>query len=101
MPRWFWWMPLVVLTLVAGLLVYRAGYVTANLSETDVISHYAAIYVAEGPAGAKASDCAALPGREDGVWLVINCGGAAHIVQYRVDRFGRLVDGADVAGPET
>ena len=92
---------MVVLTVVAGLFVYRAGFVAANITETDVINHYAALYVAEGPEGASLSDCAAQPGAETGVWLVINCGGAAHIVQYRVDRFGRLVEGAGVGGPET
>ena len=100
MPRWLWWMPLVVLTLVAGLLVYRAGFVTAHLSEADVISHYAAIYVAEGPEGAKATDCAAMPDPDPAVWLVINCGGAAHIVQYRVDRFGRIA-GSGAKEPQT
>lgn len=89
-----------VVTVVAGLLVFRQGYVAANMTETDVINHYAAIYVAKGPEGAKVSDCAARPGDTEAVWLIISCGGAAHIVQYRVDRFGRLVDGAGISGPE-
>ncbi|KIN61426.1 hypothetical protein Z945_2418 [Sulfitobacter noctilucae] len=101
MPRWLWWMPLVVLTVVAGLLAYRQGYVAAQITETDVINHYAAIYVAEGPEGARVTDCAAVPGQEEGVWLVVNCGGAAHIVQYRVDRFGRLIEGDALEGPQT
>ncbi|MFK7838145.1 MAG: hypothetical protein AB8B60_18190 [Sulfitobacter sp.] len=101
MPRWLWWMPFVVLTVVAGLLVYRQGYVAAHITETDVINHYAEIYVAEGPEGAKVTDCAARPGDETGIWLIISCGGAAHIVQYRVDRFGRLIGNTQVDGPRT
>lgn len=101
MPRWLWWMPLVVLTVFAGLLVFRQGYVAANITETDVINHYAAIYVAEGPEGAKVTDCAARPGTADGVWLVVSCGGAAHLVQYPVDRLGRLVDPVAPEGPQT
>lgn len=101
MPRWLWWMPLVVLTLVGGLLMYRQGFVAANMTETDVINHYAAIYVAEGPEGAKVSNCAARPGDTENVWLIVSCGGAAHVVQYRVDRFGRLVDQAGIEVPET
>jgi hypothetical protein len=92
MPRWLWWLPLVVLTVVAGLLVFRQGFAVANMTETDVIRHYAAIYVAQGPEGAKVTDCAARPGDAEGVWLIVSCGGASHVVQYRVDRFGRLVD---------
>lgn len=101
MPRWLWWTPLAVLTVVAGLLVFRMGYVAAHMTETDVINHYAALYVAEGPKGARVTDCAARPGDAKGVWLIISCGGAAHVVQYHVDRAGRLVDGSNAAGPRT
>jgi len=101
MPRWLWWMPLGVLTVVAGLFVFRQGYVVAHITETDVINHYAALYVEAGPEGARVTDCAARPGVAAGVWLVVNCGGTAHIVQYRVDRFGRLVDGDAPQGPQT
>ena len=100
MPRWLWWMPLVLVTVLAGLFAYRAGYVAANLTETDVINHYAARYVAEGPDGAKVTDCSAQPGQSEDVWLVVICGGPAHVVRYSVDRFGRLVEGGSGA-PQT
>lgn len=92
-------MPLGVLTVVAGLFVFRAGYIAAHLTETDVINHYAARYVAEGPDGARATDCVARPGGSEAIWLVVSCGGPAHIVQYRVDRRGRLIMG-ETSGPQ-
>ncbi|KIN64670.1 hypothetical protein Z946_3562 [Sulfitobacter noctilucicola] len=94
-------MPVVVLTVVAGLMVYRAGYIAASITETDVINHYAALYVETGPEGAQVTDCVARPSASDDVWLVVHCGGAAHMVQYRVDRFGRLVDEPAGTGPRT
>ena len=101
MPRWLWWAPLILLTAVAGLLVFRMGYVTAHLTETDIITHFAERYVAEGPEGAKMTDCVARPGTSEKVWLVVHCGGPAHGVQYRVDRFGRLLRDVAPLGPET
>ena len=94
-------MPLVVLTTVAALLVFRMGYVAAKITETDVINHYAARYVAEEPEGRQMTDCVARPSKADGVWLVVHCGGAAHVVEYRVNRFGQLVDGGSTSGPQT
>ena len=88
MPRWLWWLPLGVLTLVAGLMMFRAGWIVARITETDVIAHYAALYVAEGPEGARMTDCSAMPSEVTGVWLVIRCGSDRI---YPVDRFGRLV----------
>ncbi len=90
-----------VLTFVAALLVYRQGYVAAQMTETDVINHYAAVYVAGGPDGAKVTDCVATAGTRAGVWIVVRCGGPAHLVEYRVDRFGRLVEGDVVKEPRT
>jgi hypothetical protein len=95
MPRWLWWLPLGVLTLVVALFVFRAGWIVANLSETDVIEHYAAIYVAEEGGKATMTDCTAVPGQGAKVWLVIRCG--RHRV-YPVDRFGRLIETVPEAG---
>lgn len=88
MPRWLWWMPLGVLTLVVGLMMFRAGWIVARITETDVIAHYAALYVAGAGPGARMTDCSAMPSQAPGVWLVIRCG---ENTLYPVDRFGRLV----------
>lgn len=92
MPRWLWWLPLGVLTLVAGLLMFRQGWLAAHMTETDVINHYAARYVAEH--GGDLRDCVAVPGRA-AVWIEVRCGK----VIYPVDRAGRLVVVTPPVGP--
>ncbi len=103
MPRWLWWAPLVVLTAIAGLFVFRLGWVRANLTETDVIMHYAALYVAARGGEAKMTDCVAVPGGAEGVWLTVRCGTDAAAVSYPVDRYGRLVapQAANATEPQT
>jgi len=86
MPRWLWWTPLAVLTLLAGLLLFRQGWIAAHMTETDVIDHFAARYVAEH--GGQKSDCVAVPGRSAQVWIEVHCGDVAI---YPVDRAGRLI----------
>ena len=95
MPRWLWWTPLAVLTVIAGLLVFRQGWIAAHLTETDVINHYAARYVTDH--GGQKADCLAVPGRTAGVWIEVRCG--ADVI-YPVDRSGRLVL-RDITGPNT
>lgn len=77
---------MVVLTAVAGLLVFRQGWITAHMTETDVINHYADRYVSEH--GGRKTDCHAVPGAVAEVWLEVRCGG---VVIYPVDRAGRLL----------
>lgn len=93
MPRWLWWLPLVVLTIIVGLFVFRLGWIRAHLTETDVINHFAARYVVETGGQATVTDCVALPGQQEGVWLVVRCappdGGA--VQRFPVDRSGRLL----------
>lgn len=103
MPRWLWWGPLVVLTFVAGLFVFREGWIRANLSETDVINHFAAQYVAQTGGNAQMTDCMAEPGQQTGVWIVVQCQSDSGAAQFLVDRFGRLVEPRklDVLEPET
>ena len=72
--RWMWWAPLGLLLLVVALLGLRWGSVVAALTETDVINHYAARYVAEGPEGAQETDCVARPDARGDVWLIVSCG---------------------------
>jgi hypothetical protein len=95
MPRWLWWTPLALLTLVAVLLVFRQGWIAAHMTETDVINHYATRYVADH--GGRISDCVAVPGRAAGIWIEVRCGAK---VIYPVDRTGRLVL-PDLSGPNT
>ena len=84
-----------MLTVVAGLLVFRQGWIVAHMTETDVINHYAARYVTDH--GGRISDCVAVPGRAPGVWIEVRCGLG---VVYPVDRTGRLIL-PDTSGPNT
>ena len=95
-----WWLPLALLVLCFAVLGVRWGQGVAALTETDVIRHYAARYVAEGPEGAVPEDCAARPDPAPEVWLVIDCGRAGRMVRYRVDRLGRMVEDDRRGGPE-
>lgn len=70
------------------------------MTETDVIEHYAAEYVADGPEGAKLTDCVAVPGEVEPVWIVVHCGEGEAARQYPADRRGRLVVIAPKTGPE-
>lgn len=100
--RWLFWTPLAVLAVGAGLFGLRLGYAALTLSETDVINHYAARYVAEAPGGAP-SDCVAFPGpARSGIWLVVACGQpcAPGRQEYHVNRLGRFVHGGDMACPQ-
>lgn len=105
MPRWLWWAPLVVLTLAAGLVAFHQGWIRAHLTETDVINHYAARYVAQAQGEAEVTDCVAQPGTGRGVWLVIRCRrpGAPVGMLFPVDHGGRLLKDAGQAprGPRT
>lgn len=83
-----------VLTIVAGLLVFRQGWIAAHMTETDVINFYAARYRADH--GGQNADCLAVPGRQEGVWIEVRCGD----VIYPVDRSGRLVE-VTQTGPRT
>ncbi|MEM1066942.1 MAG: hypothetical protein AAGJ74_15685 [Pseudomonadota bacterium] len=75
-----------------GLVLGRAG----DLSETDVINHYADRYAAE--TGRPRTDCLAVPGADE-VWISVRCTGAGAARVFDVDRRGRLLSGG--AGPST
>ena len=100
MPRWLWWTPFGLLILGFALIGLRSGWMAARMTETDVINHYAADYVANGPAGAALSDCVAVPGAVAPIWIVIRCGQGEMMRQYPVDRQGRLVVIAPNEEPE-
>lgn len=95
--RVLFWAPFVLLVLGVAVVVGRAGYVWANLTESDVIEKYAARYVASSPfEGAVRTDCVARPGVDRGVWISVACapgGDATRGVVYHVSRFGGLVSG--------
>ncbi|WP_370401805.1 hypothetical protein [Sulfitobacter sp. JB4-11] len=91
MPRWLWWAPFALLTLVGAIYVFRLGFIAATITETDVINRYAADYVAETGSGAALADCHARPGRgEPGIWIVVVCAGPEGVRSYHVNRFGGL-----------
>lgn len=74
-PRWLWFLPLGIIVLILAANGVRLGMQRAALDETAVINHYAAQYLAdharlEGEGTAVLTDCAAVPGRDPGVWLV-------------------------------
>lgn len=93
MPRWVWFMPFAALVLALGIWGFRLGWFAATLTETDVIQAYTARYLDTQQKDAKATDCAARPGRQAKVWIVVTCiapDGARY--DYPVDRFGRLLE---------
>jgi hypothetical protein len=90
MPRWFWFVPVALLTLAGALYAFRLGWIAATITETDVINTYAREYLRTAGPEARATDCVARPAAQRGVWLVVSCGEAPRY-DYAVDRFGRLI----------
>jgi hypothetical protein len=92
MPRWLWFAPFAVLLVASGIWAFRLGWIAATLTETEVIAHYSAQYVATFGPAAQASDCVARPGAAKGVWIVVSCGTeATGHTEYHINRFGRQV----------
>ena len=106
MPRWLWFMPLAVITVIAGVWGFRLGWIAATLTETEVITRYAQRYLedrARDDAAGTASiaDCVAYPGEAPGIWLVVSCTprpAVAGRYEYVVNRFGGL---EHARGPES
>ena len=67
--RWLF-APLAALALLAGYLGLQLGQ---PLSETEIIAHFAQIYVEEQGAGAALTDCLATPSPRDDVRLIVVC----------------------------
>jgi hypothetical protein len=88
-------MPRQVLIIVLCLVAVAAGaglwfgMQRANLDESAVIRAVADRYVRE--TGGARSDCVAVPGDRDEVWLVVNCGTASSISRYTVGHDGQLI----------
>lgn len=109
-PRWLWFLPLGIVVLILAANGVRLGTQRAALDETTVINHYAAQYLEDharldGAGTAKLTDCAAVPGQDPGVWLVVRCQppGAENAWDYYIRRDGGLAfTGRDRAvRPET
>ena len=87
-------MPVGLLTVFAGLLGWKQGWIVANVTESDAIALYAARYAAEVP-GADPADCRARPDPDARAWLTVICGPEPHDtarhVTYRIDRSARLL----------
>lgn len=103
MPRWLWFMPLAALTLALAVWGFRIGYISAHLTETEAINHYAERYLQDRARagtgqGARKSDCVAYPGQTRGVWIIVDCGPVqtdpARRYVYQVNRFGGFEYGA-------
>lgn len=87
MPRWWIFAPVAAFFGLIGVMALLYGKDVADLSETDVINHYAERYVGEsGNPNASLSDCLAVPGAGK-VWIVVRCAGH----EYAVNRFGGLI----------
>ncbi len=80
--RWAIFGPLAALVLVVGALGLRAGLRQAEMTETDVIDRYAALYLEEGE-GAALTDCLAVPATSQDLWLIVQCGPDENGVTYR------------------
>ncbi|MGJ8603903.1 MAG: hypothetical protein ACSHXH_07210 [Marivita sp.] len=88
MPRWVWFAPLGLATLVGALLAFRYGWIAATITETDVITAFAQRYVTQdGSADARIVDCVGLAGQMDGAWITVRCAD----ILYHVNRFGALI----------
>ncbi|MEL6645322.1 MAG: hypothetical protein AAFQ79_15430 [Pseudomonadota bacterium] len=84
---------LCLVALVAGLWL---GSGQAGLTETEVINAMADRYVAE--TGGARTECLAVPGSAEKVWLEVRCGSGDGLAVYPVDHRGRLI--AVDAAPE-
>ncbi len=105
MPRWLWFAPLALITVLLGLWAFRLGWIMVTLAETDVINRYAQKYLAEQADDSSApratlTDCVAYPGEAEGIWIVVRCGpassGETQAYEYHVNRFGGLEFGGQV-----
>ena len=88
MTHWWFFAPVAMFTVFAGYIALRFGQ---PVSETQIITHYAQLYVAEAGGAAQMQDCLAVPVAQVDVRLVVICthpGGA--VFRYPVDARGNL-----------
>jgi hypothetical protein len=97
MPRWGWFIPLGLVTLLGALVAFRYGWIAATITETDVINAMATRYLSvDGGPDAQLGDCVGLAGQINGAWITVQCGEFG----YHVNRFGRLISVGGVAPSE-
>ncbi|WP_425090639.1 hypothetical protein [Tropicimonas sp. S265A] len=90
-------MPVGILVLIVAANGIRLGLRQANLDESAVISFYAERYLQdharlEAAGTAALTDCAAVPGSDPGVWVVVRCSpeGGDSSWDYYIRRDGSL-----------
>ncbi|MCH2164662.1 MAG: hypothetical protein MK098_08415 [Marinovum sp.] len=79
----------IALALIGGAIGLWLG-TRPPLDESSVILRYAKLYAQEHSGMEK--DCHAVPGRRDGVWLIVLCEGREGRFAYPVNRRGRLIE---------
>ena len=70
------WVVFAVFTCLLCLVAVRLGLRTASMTETDIISHYSALYLAQEQAegrDAQPTDCYAIAGTDIWVWMEVVC----------------------------
>ncbi|MBT8408502.1 MAG: hypothetical protein KJN93_02615 [Alphaproteobacteria bacterium] len=87
-----------LLSLAAAALGLKAGLSRQQMTETDAIGRAAAVYVAE--TGGALTDCIAVPGGREPVWLMVSCGTGQDLRRYAITRNGALIDPGQLP-PET
>ena len=90
------WLFFVAIALVVLLLAFRLGFKAANLSETEIINHYSAHYIASGTQGEdtrQLTDCYAIAG--DTLWTrleVICVNAVGQAFHYKAGPWGNLLN---------
>ena len=71
-PFFYWWLfaPFAALLLLAGYLGLQMGQ---PVSDTEIITHFAAHYVTQTGNGAAVSDCFATPSQQEDIRLIVTC----------------------------
>lgn len=87
MPRWMYWTPLILLTVLGAMYLFRASWIAVTISETDVINAQVLRYLDE-VRGGQPDDCVARPAL--GAWLTVICRRDGAVWLATVDRRGRV-----------
>ena len=71
-PYFYWWLiaPFVALLLLAAYMGLRMG---ETVSDTEIVTHFAAHYVTQTGNGAAVTDCVARPSAQEDVRLIVVC----------------------------
>ncbi len=71
-PYFYWWLfsPFAALIVLAGYMGLQMGQ---PVSDTEIITHFAAHYVTQTGNGAAVSDCFATPSSQEDIRLIVIC----------------------------